>query len=122
MKTDSLVIQKNVEKPNFIHPMSHEVDFMNLHKFFTPDTETSIYTQKTFQPDYLSLFLYEIKTANLKFKHVENVKFLFLQIENWYFEVSEIERNDMNSGWLISNLIKIDEKQKADLLQKFQNE
>src|SRR5690349_23336726 len=44
----------------FLHPLSHELDFMNLRKAFShPDSATQFATKK-FEPDHLSLFLYEI--------------------------------------------------------------
>ena len=86
--------------------MSHELDFMNLKKIFDDPDITVAYTNKDFQPDYLSLILYEIKKSNLKFNTVSQVKFHFFQLENWYFELSEFNRTGNNTGWLISNLIK----------------
>jgi len=35
----------------------------------------------------MALFVSEIKNGNLKFESVKEVKFHFLQIPGWYFEV-----------------------------------
>ncbi len=105
-------------KNKFIHPMSHELDFMNLRKIFDDPEIAVAYTDQNFQPDYLSLVLYEIKQTNLKFKTVNQVKFHFFQLENWYIELSEFNRRGSNTGWLISNLINVNVQQK-DLLRKF---
>ena len=102
---------------NFLHPMSHELDFMNLRKAFQKGEKVENYTAKEYKPDYLTLFMYECKKANLKFKTVINVKFHFFQIDNWYFELSDFNRADYNSGWLISNLMKIPKNQKDILLR-----
>jgi len=99
----------------FLHPMSHEIDFMNLQKAFENKDEIEEYTYKHYQPDYLSLLLYEIKQSNLQFKNVKNVKFHFFQIDNWYFEIAEFNRSGYNKGWLISNLVKVPEDQKEIL-------
>ena len=103
----------------FLHPMSHELDFMNLRKAFINKDSINQFTIKRFIPDHLSLFLYEMKKGNLKFKTVEQVKFHFFQIEGWYFGISEFNRSGYNTGWLISNLVKLNNPSEKDLLRKF---
>lgn len=105
-------------KGKFIHPMSHEVAFMNLRKIFMDPEIAAAYAAQDFQPDHLSLVLYEIKQANLKFKTVSEVKFHFFQLNDWYFELSEYNRPGYNTGWLISDLVKVTPKQR-DQLMKF---
>jgi hypothetical protein len=103
----------------FLHPLSHELDFMNLRKSFNEGDSISQFTVKRFRPDHLSVFLYEIKRGNLKYKTVNEVKFHFFQIDGWYFEISEFNRSGYNTGWLISNLVKLNSKADKDLLQKY---
>lgn len=103
---------------HFLHPLSHELDFMNLLRVFKDKEYVELYTQKEYQPDYLTLFLYEFKKGGLKYKSVTNVKFHFFQINGWYFELSDFNRPGNNSGWLISGLMKIDENKK-DMLLKY---
>jgi hypothetical protein len=103
----------------FLHPLSHELDFMNLRKAFNNSDSISQFTVKQFVPDHLSVFLYEIKKGNLKFKTVEEVKFHFFQLDGWYFELSEFNRPGYNTGWLISNLVKIKNETEKDLLRKY---
>ena len=103
----------------FLHPLSHELDFMNLRKAFSKADSVSQYTLKKFVPDHLSVFLYEVKKGNLKFKTVEEVKFHFFQIDGWYFELSEFNRSGYNTGWLISNLVKIKNETEKNLLRKY---
>ncbi len=103
----------------FLHPMSHELDFMNLHKALERPDQIQYYTSKNYQPDYLSLFFYQMKTGELKFKHIDDVKFHFFQIPGWYFELSYFNRTDTNSGWLISNLIYVNEKEKKELIKSY---
>ncbi|GJM28108.1 MAG: hypothetical protein DHS20C17_07430 [Cyclobacteriaceae bacterium] len=103
------------DKKKFIHPMSHELDFMNLRKIFDHPEIAAAYTNRSFKPDYLSLVLYEIKRGNLKFTNVDKVRFHFFQLDNWYFELTEFNRSGPNTGWLISNLLKTDEAQKEQL-------
>ena len=105
---------------HFLHPMSHELDFMNIYKIFNDPQIVEYYASTDYQPDYLTLFFYEIKQRTLKFDHVESVKFHIFQIKNWYFEVSWFNRSGYNSGWLISNLIYLKEEEKEALLKLYQ--
>jgi hypothetical protein len=103
----------------FLHPMSHELDFMNLRKAFSNADSVSQFTSKHFEPDHLTLFLYEVKKGNLKFKNIDEVKFHFFQIDGWYFELSEFNRSGYNTGWLISNLVKVDNDRDKNLLRRY---
>jgi hypothetical protein len=103
----------------FLHPMSHELDFMNLRKAFANTDSITQFTPKHYVPDQLSVFLYEVKRGNLKFKTVNEVKFHFFQLEGWYFELSQFNRPGYNTGWLISNLVRLNTPQEKDLLRKY---
>lgn len=103
----------------FLHPMSHELDFMNLRKAFTNVDSVAQFASKRFVPDYLTLFLYEVKRGNMKFKFVNDVKFHFFQIGGWYFELADFNRPGYNTGWLISNLVKINNDRDKEALRKF---
>ncbi|MDO5342549.1 MAG: hypothetical protein Q4F69_08870 [Bacteroidia bacterium] len=105
---------------HFLHPMSHELDFMNIYKAFKDPQIIEYYASTKYQPDYLTLFFYEIKLGNLVFDSVDKVKFHIFQINDWYFEVSWFNRTGYNSGWLISNLIYLDETEKETLLKIYQ--
>lgn len=104
---------------HFLHPQSHELDFMNLRKALEVSEYVELYASSNYQPDYLTLFFYMMKTNHLKFEKINKVKFHFFQINNWYFELSYFNRNDMNSGWLISNLIYIKEEEKPELIRTY---
>ena len=104
----------------FLHPMSHELDFMNIYKAFQNAEIIEYYASKDYQPDYLTLFFYEIKKGNLVFQHVDAVKFHVFQIKDWYFEVSWFNRSGLNSGWLMSNVYYMPEKEKVNLIKFYQ--
>jgi hypothetical protein len=91
---------------------------MNLRKAFNNGDSISQFTVKRFRPDHLSVFLYEIKKGNLKYKTVDEVKFHFFQIGGWYFELSEFNRPGYNNGWLISNLVRVKNESEKNLLRK----
>lgn len=101
----------------FLHPMSHELDFSNLIKVFKEKDKVEYYFEEEFKPDFTTIFLYEVKKGDMKFKTINEVRFHFFQIDDWYFELSEYNRNDGNSGWLISWLTKVPEDQKNMLLK-----
>jgi hypothetical protein len=119
---DKLFYQKPSPEYKFIHPMSHELEFMNLRKAFRYYKQMEYYTEKSFTPDYLTLFLYELKKGKFKFQTVTDVKFHVFQINNWYFEMKNFNRKGENSGWLISNLVKIPEKEKNSLIKLINHE
>ncbi len=101
----------------FIHPMSHEVDFMSLRKVFKNNKQIDYYAENSYSPDYLTLFFYFVKKGDLVFNQVVDVKFHVFQIKNWYFEIQYYNRAGDNTGWLISNLLKVSDSEKAKLLQ-----
>jgi hypothetical protein len=103
----------------FIHPMSHELDFMNLHKAFKEPENLDFYLEKDYVPDMTGLFVMEMKNGNLAFITVNNVKFHVFQIPGWYFELSYFNRNENNSGWLISNMLRVSDKEKKGLMKNY---
>lgn len=112
----------NSESLLFLHPMSHELDFMNLQKVFKNKKYIEYFAAKDHPVDFLSIFFYEIKKSNLTFESINNVKFHIFQAENWYFEISYFNRSGENSGWLISNLIKAPENKKEELIKLINHE
>ncbi len=103
----------------FLHPMSHELDFMNLRKVFQDNkAKVDQFTARGYQPDFLSILLYEIKNNHIRFKTVMNVKFHFFQVEGWYFQLSKFNRPGYNRGWLISDLVQVTPKER-ELLTKY---
>ena len=108
---------KEVVRNSFLHPMSHELDFMNIYKVFRELTYTEYYASKTYKPDYRTLLFYELKMGNLEYESTGPLKFHFFQVDGWYFEVAYFNRPGPNSGWLISKLFRISEKEKEELIK-----
>ena len=102
--------------------MSHELDFMNLAKVFRDHSMVEYYAYDNYLPDYLSIFIYEMKMKHLKFEGVKKVKFHFFQVDQFYFMIEEYNRAGFNNGWLISKLEEIDEKEKNNLLNTIYHE
>lgn len=113
-----LFVKDTSEFKKFLHPMSHELGFMNFRKAFSENTKPEDFTPHDFRPDQLTLFLYEMKKGLIKFESVRDLKFHFFQVDGWYFEISEFNRPGYNTGWLISNLVKINATE-AEQLKKY---
>lgn len=102
------------DKKQFLHPMSHELDFMTLRKALSNQKHAEQYTTDDYQPDCLSIFLYEVNQGNLTFVSARNVAFHFFAIDGYYFSIANFNRPGYNSGWLISSLVPLaneDQKQ-----------
>jgi hypothetical protein len=109
--------EEEVVDRSFLHPMSHELDFMNIYKAFKDNRYVEYYASQSFKPDYLTLLFYEIKMGNMSYENIGQLKFHFFQVDGWYFEVSYFNRSGNNSGWLISKLYKINEQDKEELIK-----
>lgn len=105
------------ETKEFLHPMSHELDFMNLRKAMVKGGSPESYTLADFEPDLLTVFLYDVKMGNLTFETVNRLNYHFFSVEGWYFSLNNFNRPGYNTGWLISDLVKINAQQKEDLIK-----
>lgn len=116
-KTDSANNKK------FLHPLSHELDFTNLVKYFKEGEDLSPFVDENFDIDITTLFLYTLKNGDLKLENIKEVKFHFWQIPNWYFEVQRFNRKESyNNGLLISKLSRVPEAAKSDWIKEILNE
>ncbi|WP_420317628.1 hypothetical protein [Ekhidna sp.] len=91
----------------FMHPLSHELDFMTMRKAFKDNNHIEQFTARNYSPDFLTVFIYEMNQGNMKFKTIKNVKFHFFSIDGWYFSLANFNRPGYNSGWLISSLVQL---------------
>ncbi len=90
----------------FIPPSSNETDFMNLKRALEDVSYLQYYAAKDYQPDYLTLFFYLINSGVMKFEYVDEVIYHIIDIPGWCIKIKEFNRNELNSGWLISDLSK----------------
>lgn len=114
---DAFIVD-TVSRDSFLHPLSHEIGFQNMSRMFRNNTSLGAFTANEFSPDHLSLLLFEVQTGDLKFKQVDEIRFHFLQVNNWYFELSYIDRPGFNRGWLISKLTQIPDDKK-EILKRY---
>ncbi len=99
----------------FLHPLSHELDFMNLSKVFREPSQSDRFASDAFRPDYLTLFLFEAKKGYFTFQTVNKVRFHFYQMSGWYFQLNDVQREGPNRGWLISHLFRVPASQEQKL-------
>lgn len=92
----------------FLHPLSHELDFMNLAKVFRSSKDLAGYLPESWTPDPLTLFLLDVAEGHLVFRTVRKLRFHFLQVPGWYFQLEDVQREGFNTGWLITDLQPID--------------
>lgn len=97
----------------FLHPLSHELDFMNFDRVFQNPEYIELFLTDDFKRDPLTIFTEYVKNGKLKFKAITDVRFHMFQIENWYFEIREFNRPGLNKGYLISKLNQVPESMKT---------
>ena len=96
-KTDTTMIR-------FIPPTSNETDFINLKRALEDTDHLQYYAYTGFEPDYLTLFFSCINSGIIKYEYAEEVIYHIISIPGWYFKVRDFNRNELNSGWLITDL------------------
>ncbi len=99
-----------------ISPSNNEVGFIGLQRIFEDKENITAYSLTTYEPDYLSILLHEVKAGRFIFKKSIVSKYYFTQIPDWVFVLEHFNRSGNNSGWLISNLIPVREAQKKQFL------
>ena len=89
----------------FISPVSHGNDFAALEKTFDDKQNLSAYfDQSFFQKNNTTGFYNAILKNQIKFLSVKEIRYHFLQVNNYIFTVQHFERNSLNAGWLINTL------------------
>jgi hypothetical protein len=97
LKTDTAYIR-------FIPPSSNETDFMNLKRALEDVSYLQYYAAREYVPDYLTLFFYLMNSGILKFDYVGEVIYHITDLPGWGMKIREFNRNELNSGWLITDL------------------
>lgn len=98
----------------FLNPVSHATDFMGLTRAFEDPENLKGYLTSSFEDDHLSKFAIEMKNNRITFQQVENISYHFFQVDGWVFTVENFQRQEKNSGWLISRLIQANAKEKEE--------
>lgn len=102
-----------------ISPVEHETHFMSIGDIFAHNSpEIFGYRGKDTKIDELSVFLTMAKLDKVRIVSVNELTMHCLEIPNYVFTVKEKGRSGQNSGWLISNVTKINENKKNEYLTK----
>ncbi len=106
----------------FINPMSHSTNFIALSKVFRDKKNISDFLDSSFLKSPLSAsFLHFYLNNDPQYLYVRKIRYHFLQTDGWVFTVDRYLRPGINSGWLISDLIRADQDEKKLYLQKLMN-
>ncbi|MGE5420746.1 MAG: hypothetical protein ACM3UT_11205 [Chloroflexota bacterium] len=111
------LFSKDTTIVRFIPPSSNETDFINLGRALEDTDHLPDYASADFSPDHLSTFFFCLRTGLIKYEYVEKVVYHILDIPGWYLRVEDFNRNELNSGWLISDLAK-NELDRNEFLKK----
>ena len=110
---DSTIIPFDANKQEAIMPNAVETNLISLSRIFkNKEGFTSVFRNNFVQDNALNGFAHGIYSDKIQFMYVQNITYHILSIENWVFVMNEYNRNTKNSGWLISNLLKINDKEK----------
>lgn len=98
------VFEPDTSMIRFIPPSSNETDFMNFRRALEDTAHLSAYARNDFEPDKLTLFFSLVRSGELRFEYVESVIYHVIDIPGWYLKIRDFNRNELNSGWLITDI------------------
>jgi hypothetical protein len=103
-----------------LNPLAHEDKFSDIYIYSKQKNNICHLAEIGYQVDYRSIFFFAIKSGDLSVETIDDrtFEFNFLQIPNWIVIVKNYNRNSLNSGWLISNIIPANDAQKSEFKLK----
>ena len=101
-----------------LYPDDHETNFMSLSRM-TDEQPQDIekFLSKGFSHNPTSVFAWLVFKGKLKISYVEDLEFVFTQIPGYLFRLKYFNRENSNSGWLISSFGKVDLETKDNILR-----
>ncbi len=118
VSADFLQLGYSQDHRRALNPSSYGTDFMGLVDALQDTANVRNYLSARTQPSQLLLFFNELCEGQLLFERVNAITYHFLQIDNWIFKVRDFNRDTANSGWLISELMKVTDVQKLQYREK----
>jgi hypothetical protein len=102
---------------------SNDLDFIDLkYRIFTEDRKNiASYTYKEFSHNNLDVFLFLVSKGLLKFVKSNYLQYHFLQLDSWIFTLSYFDRRNVSSGWLIDNILHVNDAKKQEYMKKVLN-
>jgi hypothetical protein len=110
---DLYEVPESTNPTTTLNPVSYGTDFVGLYRAMKDQKNVKNYISKTFEPDQLTLFVLMWINNQLVLKEKLNTMYHFFQIDGWFFTLENFDRNTTNSGWLITNLIKVNDNDKT---------
>jgi hypothetical protein len=95
-------------RTHFIAPNSHETNYINIKKI-NGQTNPIYYFSTALATNSTMLFMTEAAKNRIKIQTIEAVKY-YISFSGWVITVEEFNRTTTNSGWLISNVEKVNLK------------
>lgn len=107
-KSKALALSPDKVNPGLkISPVDNEVNFMSLNHITTVEARNiKNYTEKDSHVDEFSVFLALIFQKALSIENVQRLVYHFQNVAGYSFAVQHYERDNMNAGWLISDIEK----------------
>lgn len=106
------LLQKPKDTLSIISPISNDLNFLELSKAFNQPENLSQFFDKTIDLQEIPVLASLITSKQIKFNGVKRIVYHFLQIDGWIFTVEFFNREQGNSGWLISDIIKCNNEEK----------
>jgi len=112
-ENNDIQITVRKRKIKFIDPSSHGTNFIELERDFSDKLNLSDYFDNTFfYKSNATSFYHAINQDKIRFLFVKDVKYHFLNVDQYVFTVEYFPRDNLNSGWLISNFKEATQKDK----------
>lgn len=91
-----------------ISPVDNEINFMSLSSICKYNAQNIIrYNDKDYKVNTLDVFNALVYTGQLSIEHVIDMEYHFSNIKDYSFVVNYYNRDEPNSGWLISSVKKM---------------
>lgn len=118
VSADFLGIGRSQDRRRALNPASYGNNFIDLNEALQDTANIRNYLNLRRQHSQLLLFLNELHERQLVFKRINQITYHFLQIDDWIFKVRDFNRDTPNSGWLISELLRVNDRQKIQYQEK----
>jgi hypothetical protein len=111
------ITPRNENEKIMLYPGDHETNFMSLGRM-TKEQPFNVknFMARGFDYDMTSVFAYLIYNRKLKIDYVNDLEFIFTQVPGYIFHIKYFERENKNSGWLISDFYRSSEEDKASFI------
>jgi hypothetical protein len=102
-----------------ISPTEHEIHFIELQSIFHNECDDIFgYREEGRTIDPLSVFFALIHSGAAKMETVADLKFVFLEVPGYVFTIEEKARKANNSGWLITEIQRMNNAEKQQYVRK----